>query len=230
MIDFDVFTDCNQCTCQCIVQYINANDIDKLNANKSEIFYSPGQVIAKQSSFCPNIIFLSTGVVKLVKEGKGGKNTIVKLVGDNSFITLPLHENQKKYPFTAVALTDVKICEINESVIHNSISENQKLKDFLLDSYYSDHIFFMNSLHLINTRNNHGKLAASLLYLNSFNKGGFSIFEYITRKDLAELSSISLESVNKILQELKSDKIIDINNKGLQLKQLGLLEKLSNIG
>ena len=230
MIDFDISTDCSQCSNKCIVQYLNPSDIEIVNNNKSEIFYSPGQVIVKQSSFSSKIVFLSSGIVKILKEGKGGKNTIVKLVGENNFIALPLHENQKKFSFTAIALTEVKICEIHEPVLHQALYENQKLKDYLLDTYYEDHIFFMNTLHLINTRNNHGKLASSLLYLHGFDKTDFSIFEYITRKDLAELSSISLESVNKILQELKNDKIIDINNKGLHLKQIGLLERLSSIG
>jgi CRP/FNR family transcriptional regulator, anaerobic regulatory protein len=230
MIDFDLSTDCSQCTNRCIVQYISDKEIEILNSNKAEIDYSPGQLIAKQSSFCSKIVFISSGIVKLLKEGKAGKNTILKLVGPNNFIALPLHENQKKYTFSAIALTEVKICEINENILHNKISESHKLKDYLLNSYYDDQIFFMNSLHLLNTRNNHGKLAACLLYLNNFNSNNFSIFEYTTRKDLAELASISIESVNKILQELKNDKIIDITNKGIQLNHINLLEKLRNIG
>jgi len=206
------------------------SEIEVLTRNKAEIFYSPGQLIAKQSSFCSKVVFISSGIVKIVKEGKVGKNTIIKLLGENNFISIPIHENQNKYAFSAIALTEVKICEINENIIHNAISESSDLKNFLISNYYDDSLFLMNSLYLMNTRNNHGKLAASLLYLNSFNTCEFSIFEYVTRKDLAELSSISLESVNKILQELKNDKIIDISNKGILLKQISLLEKLRSLG
>jgi CRP/FNR family transcriptional regulator len=230
MIDFDSFTDCAHCSYQCIVKYIDTNDIDLLNSNKSEIYYSPGQVIAKQSSFSSKVLFIASGVVKILKEGKSGKNTIVKIVGENNFIAAPMSEKQKRFAFTAIALTEVKVCEINDNILINKISENKAFKDYLINSYFDDYMFLMNSLHLINTRNNHGKLSATLLYLNSFNRENFSIFEFVTRRDLAEIASISLESVNKILQELKNDKIIDINNKGLVLKQVSLLEKLSNIG
>lgn len=230
MIDFDENTNCSECKNKCVVHFMEPGELELVNQNKSEIYYSPGQVITKQSSFTSNIVFISSGLVKIVKEGKGGKNTIVKITGENSFLALPLHENQKKYPFTSIALTEVRICEINESAIHQSIATNQKLYDHLLDAYYDDQLFLMNRLHLINTRNNHGKLSASLFYLNTFNRNDFSIFEYVTRKDIAELSSISLESVNKILQELKNDRIIDINNKGIQINKLNLIEKLSNIG
>ncbi len=230
MIDFDENTNCKECKKNCVVNFIGSEAVDLVNQNKSEINYSPGQVITKQSSFTSNIVFISSGLVKIAKEGKAAKNTIIKIAGENSFLALPLHENQKKYPFTAIALTEVRICEINESAIHQSISTNQKLYDHLLDAYYDDQLFMMNRLHLLNTRNNHGKLSASLFYLNSFNTENFSIFEYVTRKDIAELSSISLESVNKIIQELKNDRIIDINSKGIQINKINLIEKLSSLG
>jgi CRP/FNR family transcriptional regulator len=230
MIDFDNYTDCKQCESKCIVRFIENTEIPLLNQNKSEIYYSPGQVITKQFSFSSKIVYLSNGLVKILKEGKNGKNTMIKVAGENSFISFPLKENQKKYPFTAIALTEVKICEINEAAVHHLISENQDLKDFLVESYFEEQLYLMNRIHLLNTRNNHGKLALSLVYLNSFNKPDFSIFDLITRKDLAELSSISLESVNKILQELKNDRIIEITNKGIQISKLNLIEKLSSIG
>jgi CRP-like cAMP-binding protein len=230
MIDFDENTDCSQCKQKCIAQFIDRKDIALLSENKTEVYYSAGQVITKQSSFCSKIIFISSGLVKFTKEGRHGKNTIVKIEGADGFISIPIADNQKRFAYTAVALTDVKICEINEQIIHHSLINNIRLKAFLLQNYYKDLMFMVNRLHLMNTRNNHGKLASSLLYLNTFCSEGFSVFEFITRKDLAELSFISLESVNKIVQELKNDRIIDINKKGIQLDKIGLIEKLSNIG
>jgi len=230
MIDIDKNSSCDHCTNKCISQFIGEEDVVLLNQNKATIEYSPGQVITKQASFSSKIIYISTGLVKIMKEGANGKNTIIKVLGDNNFLTIPFHENQKRFSFTAIAITNAKICEINEPGIHQLISKSQKLNDYLLNSYFEEQLFLMNRLHLLSTRNNHGKLAASLLYLNGFSKPEFSIFDFITRKDLAELSSISLESVNKILQELKNDRIIEINNKGIQINKHDLMEKLSKIG
>jgi len=230
MIDFDDNSSCAQCKNKCIAQFMHEDEYPLLNENKSVIYYSPGQVITKQASFASKIVYISSGLVKILKEGKNNRNTLIKIVGENNFITIPIHENHKKNSFTGVALTDVKICEVNETGIHDVISKNQKLNDYLIDFYFADQVFLTNRIHLLSTRNNHGKLAASLVYLNSFNKPGFSVFDYVTRKDLAELSSISLESVNKILQELKNDLILDVNSKGLQILKLDLVEKLSSIG
>jgi len=230
MIDFDNYFDCGECKNKCIVQFLSKEDFPILTENKSVIFYSPGQVITKQASFASKIVFITSGLVKILKEGKNGKNSLVKVVGANNFITVPIHENHKKNSFTTIALTEVEICEINETGIHNLIAKNQKVFDLLMDFYHEDQVYLMNRIHLLSTHNNHGKLAASLVLLNAFNKPGFSVFDYISRKDLAELSSISIESVNKILQELKNDLILDINNKGIQILKFDLIEKLSNSG
>lgn len=221
---------CHKCNHQCFVHYFDEHSLDVLDQNKTCVEYSPGQVITKESSFNTQIIFIREGFVKIVKEGKGHKNSVIKILGKDNFLTVPLHENQKRFSYTAIAISDVTICEIQENVIHNSIYKSQKFMDYLMDKYYEDHLFMLNKIHLISTKNNHGKLAASIIYLNTFNNPNFSIFDYISRKDLAELSSISLESVNKILQELNNDKIISIQKKGLTISKMVLLEKLSQLG
>jgi CRP/FNR family transcriptional regulator len=230
MIDFDEIVYCDKCDKKCLAKFLQKEDISVLDQNKAVVTFSSGQVILKQATFASKIIYIYSGIIKIVKEGKNGNNTLIKLVDENNFLLLPVHENQRKNPYTAIALTEVKVCEINEALVRNSLANNQRVYHQLLDDYYSDQLFLMNRLHIITTRNSHGKLAASLIYLNSFNKNGFSIFETITRKELAELSSISLESVNKILQEFKNDKIITVNAKGFNIEKLDLVEKLSMIG
>jgi CRP-like cAMP-binding protein len=52
----------------------------------------------------------------------------------------------------------------------------------------------------------------------------------LTRKDLAELASISKESTNKILKELQHDGIINISDGTIKITEPGLLQRLSLIG
>ena len=52
----------------------------------------------------------------------------------------------------------------------------------------------------------------------------------MTRKELAELSSMSMENAVRILSEFKSDKIIEIKGKKIKILQYDILKKLSDIG
>ena len=230
MIDFDSEKHCFECKVPCFAKNIDQNGLLLLNQNKSVIHYSAGQVISKQGSFAPNLIYLVDGLAKIIIEGKNSRNTLISIVKPGNYLAIPIFESQKKHVYTSIALTDCCICEINEPGIRSLINGNLELSDYLLGKFYNFQVFLMNRLHLINTRNNHGKLAAGLLYLQSFSTPETPVFEYITRKDLAELSAISIESVNKIIQELKNDRIIDITPKGIVLTHINLIEKLSNIG
>ena len=213
-----------------ISRLISGDALELIEQNKTEVEYFSGQVIVKQSSFASKILYLKSGYIKVIKEGNKGKNCFIKVIEEGNFISVPIHENQQKYFFTAMALTDVCICDIQESIIHNRLIKSSKLFDYLNDQYYFDQQFLMNKLLVLATRNSHGKLASGIIYFDRFNKPGFSIFDYITRKDMADFCSISVESVNKILQELNNDKIIFIDRKGIQINKLVLLEKLSNLG
>jgi CRP/FNR family transcriptional regulator, polysaccharide utilization system transcription regulator len=215
---------------KCIDSFISDDLGELIEKNKTVVEYSPGQVIFKQSSFASKIIYVVSGYIKIIKEGSHGKSSFIKVVEPGDFLSIPIHENQQKYPFTAVALTEVNVCEIQESIIHNNISKNPRLFAFLNDQYYDAQDFLMKKLLVIATHNSHGKLASAILYFNCFNKIDFSIFDYLTRRDLADFSCISLESTNKILQELNNDKIISVDRKGLRVDKLVLLEKLSQLG
>jgi CRP-like cAMP-binding protein len=230
MLSLEKIGNCECCQHKCIAHFISNEAVELLKHNKTVVNYSLGQVVIKQSSFASKIIYLTSGYVKVIKEGYKGKNCFIKIIEAGNFISIPIHENQQKYPFTAIALTEVSICEINESIIHNSISKNSKLFDYLSIQHFIIQQYLMTKLLVLGTRNSHGKLASGIIYFNNFNKPDFSILDYITRKDLADFCAISLESVNKILQELNNDKIIIIDRKGIQINKLVLLEKLSNLG
>ena len=75
-----------------------------------------------------------------------------------------------------------------------------------------------------------GKLANSLLYLNREEFRAADIFSYITRKDLAELSGMSMESVVRILSEFTNEKIIVLKGKKIEIKNLERLKVINQKG
>jgi CRP-like cAMP-binding protein len=107
---------------------------------------------------------------------------------------------------------------------------NPILLDTLIDWYSSDYMYLYSKISNLSTRNSHGKLATALLYLADEQFKDTNIFELVSRKDLADLASISLESTNKILQELKNERIIEIENRNIQVVKPKLLHTLSMIG
>lgn len=68
------------------------------------------------------------------------------------------------------------------------------------------------------------------MYLSREEFKSIDVFSYITRKDLAELSGMAIESVARILSEFNDEKIIELNRKKIEIKNLELLKSISKNG
>lgn len=213
-----------------MLDFIQSEDVSFLDESKVELDYAVGDSIIKQGSYVAQILFVKKGLVKTVIEEKNKKSTILKIVGPGNFIALPVLGGHKKYPMSVVSLSDSVLCLINKDAMQKLIKTNTNLANEIIGKYSEDYLFLYSKISTLSMRNSHGKLATALMYLDNDEFKNSNIFEYITRKDLADLASVSLESVNKILQELKSDRIIEIENRNISILQPELLRTLSFIG
>ncbi|MBN1118991.1 MAG: Crp/Fnr family transcriptional regulator [Bacteroidales bacterium] len=220
---------CESCHFPGLDGVFTPKDIAFINVNKSEISFNAGEVIVRQGTYVSQIAFVKKGVVKKVLEGKNNKNTILKLTSENNFIALPILGNSDIYPFSIVALTDCDIWFIRKETMVQIVESNARVNEYLLKWYSEDYLYMYSKIIVMSTRNSHGKLASALIYLSNLNNGD-TILGTISRKDLAEIATISLESTNKILMQLKLDRIIDINSQGISIIRKDLVEKLSTVG
>jgi CRP/FNR family transcriptional regulator, polysaccharide utilization system transcription regulator len=221
---------CFKCPHRCNHEIFTEEDVRLVNENKIEIAYNSGEMIIKQGSFVSQILFLKAGLVKKVIEGTHERNTILKIVTAGSFIGLPAISNQKTYPFSLFALKPSVICHIHRQCLDLIIARNKDACRYFMEWFCCDYPLLYGRISVLGTRNNHGKLASALMYLRSISDSEPDIFKYISRKDIADLASISLESVNKILAELKNDYIIELNGTKLKILKPELVEKLSTVG
>ena len=63
----------------------------------------------------------------------------------------------------------------------------------------------------------HGRLAYTLIYLSREDFEIKNIFQYLTRKDLAELSTMSTEGAVHILSEFDKDGIVELQGKDIKI-------------
>ncbi|NJM16160.1 MAG: Crp/Fnr family transcriptional regulator [Bacteroidales bacterium] len=207
-------------------------DIDEfiqIDKNKSMVCFQPTEYILRQGTFVSQVAYLKSGLVKVVLEGKNERDTIVKLVEGKQFVGLPIVGNPDVYPFSVVAIDKCEVCLIRIGTLLQIIKQNVAANQFLLKWFADDYLFMYNRMSTICTRNNHGKLATALLYLAGEHFSS-RVLNALSRKELAELACISLESVNKILMQLKHDRIIEADKNGLTLLRPELIEKLSTVG
>ncbi len=206
------------------------SEIATIQENQFKVEYRAGDILIKQGAFISNVLFLTKGIVKVIMEEKNSKQTIIKLIDENNFIGLPILGNQKKYPVSVVALSPVKVCQVHIDAMREIMNNNIDICRYFIDWYSGEFVYLYSKLSTQNTRNSHGKLASALVYLSNGTFSKKDVFVFLSRKDLADLASISLESVNKILLELKNDRIIEIKNKTIKILKPELIHTLSTVG
>jgi CRP/FNR family transcriptional regulator len=200
-----------------------------LNQNMSEVYYSMGENIIKQGSLATHVLFLTSGLAKIYVQAENKRRMAVDVVLPQTFIGLPFIQT-KFFQYSLEALSDVVFYQYRMSAFIEVIKRNSLSKENLMACYRAYYTQLLYKLEINSTRNNHGKLAHTLYSLYNRSYLEPELFCYLTRKDLAELASISKESTNKILKELQHDGIINISDGTIKITEPGLLQRLSLIG
>ena len=75
-----------------------------------------------------------------------------------------------------------------------------------------------------------GKLASCLLYLSSEEFLEEDVFQYLTRQDIADFASITIESAVKFIKEFEKEGILKLKGKDLKIINNGKLEEIAKRG
>ena len=86
--------------------------------------YKKGEIIYKEGGKPSGLICLSSGKVKIYKEGVGGRQQIVRLVRPVGFIGFRAMFANQKYSGTALAIEDSTVCVLNKDSVYKVLKLN----------------------------------------------------------------------------------------------------------
>jgi CRP/FNR family transcriptional regulator len=223
-------TNCKNCISydNCFIKDIENNE-NIYPIYKKHIKYNKGETIVKEGSMVSDILYVIDGLVKVYIEGPD-KNIIIKILKSNDFIGLTSLFGDSTYYFSAAALKETNICCIEQKDIKNLMLDCCKFSHKLAHWYCNNYNIMLTKCLNLGFRQLNGKLANVLLYLTRDEFENVNIFKYISRKDLAELSGMSVESVVRILTDFKNDNIIRLNGKQIEIINLEKLRMLNQKG
>lgn len=221
---------CLECdrSSDCFTQKIDF--VDKFaEQQKVQISYRKGETIIKEGTYVSSVFYVLDGIVKVYLESPS-KNVIVKLLKSNDFLGLTSLYGDHTYHYSAAALTNTIICSIEVEAIRNLLSESNIFTHEIVSWYCKNYNLMFTKCFDQGLKQLHGKLASTLLYLDGEEFKSEDIYACLSRKDIAELSGMAVESVVRILTEFSDDKIIEPTGKGFNILNMGLLQKISRSG
>ena len=192
--------------------------------------YKKGENICKQGSFASHIMYLEKGLVKIFLEGNP-KDLILSVTPHKNLMGLQaLYEGNNTFLYSISTYTESVVRLIDIQIFKQLLKQNPlfafRIINILNESTSQSYGRFFSLTH----NQLHGRLADILLCLSRkiFKAETFDL--PISRSDLSDLTSMSTESVIRIMKDFKDDGIIDINNKTITLVDVPRLDRISAKG
>jgi len=222
---------CKECkkSSKCFRRLLPA-EVEFIDHFKVQIYYSRGEDICKQGAFASSIIFNLDGLIKLSIEGPNNKGFILRIVKPTEFIGLSSLFGENIYHYSAKTIKDTTVCMIEKESIIKLARENAIFASEIIKWHCSIETHHYKKLHSLSYKQLHGRLADTLIYLSQEDFNTENIFQYLTRKDLAELSAMSTEGAVRILSEFDNDGIVEIKGKDIKILDMEKLVKISKAG
>lgn len=203
-------------------EVLNYADLEIIEMN-----YNRGEVIFKQGTIAPHIIILKEGLVKIYLEHQNRKQPLC--FEKNGFIGLESMYNDKYFQYSVSSLTDTKILLIELDSFKQAMSNNTSLALEVIKNVNirSKHLY--ERIITLTQKQAPGRVADIFLCLADriFESSEFTL--PCPRKDFAEMATISVESLSRILKDFKDEGIAEIDGKTVRITDKEKLEMISNV-
>jgi CRP/FNR family transcriptional regulator len=214
----------------CCFDQLSADEMALITNNQVEVNYKKGENICKQGAFATHLMVLSEGLAKIYMEGHG-ESLILKILPAVNIIGLPfLFDGTNVFQYSAQAYIDSKVKLIEINTFKKLINTNAKFASSVISLLCENTIISYGRFFCLTRKQTYGRLADILLCLAQriYKKDVFTL--ELNRKELAELSGMSLESTVRILTKFKNDGLIKIVGKEMQILDFKRLMSISKKG
>ncbi|WP_324172866.1 Crp/Fnr family transcriptional regulator [Sulfurimonas sp.] len=187
------------------------NDLDEATIDKIEAFTTKhtipkDNIVFYEGDDSKYLYLLAKGIIKLYKTSSNHKEIVLKYFHENELIGEVANFEQIPYPATAKAYTEVEIMKIDFDKLKKIIYSNPELS-------------FMIQTSLIKKIKNLEAIISTNLVLDSKERVAKYIYNhsdsFFTTKNIiiAEILSVSPETLSRILKFFKDNNIINIKTK-----------------
>jgi CRP-like cAMP-binding protein len=211
-------------------QLISREDLKLLSENRTQITYLKGETVFKQGAFAPHVLFIQSGLIRVYLQTGRNKvqNLWISKTGD--FLAFSSLFGERTYTYSAVAMKDAELLMIDKESLGHLLQTNPAFGFRITTKNHNSEKYLLELVASLSYKQMRGKLATTLLYLTSETLQGEAIFTYLTRQDIADFASISVESVIKFLKEFEKEGTLSLQNKSITITNPDRLAEISATG
>jgi len=209
---------------------ISREDLDSLSEKRSQVNYLKGETLFKQGALAPHVLFIQSGLVKVYLQTGPRKVQNLWIARSGDFLAFSAMFDKKVYPYSASALKDVELLMIDKDSLSSLLRSNAEFAFRITNKNFTSENQLLDIISSLSYKQMRGKLATTLLYLDSESLRKDEVMGCLTRQDIADFAGISVESVIKFLKEFEKDGLIRLDGKRIHILDISGLGSLSTRG
>lgn len=231
MENFSALNSCTVSNSKCICfDVLSDEEKELIDKNSIEVRYKKGEVICKHGTFAPHVIYLKEGLAKVYLEGLND-SLILKIITSGNLIGLTsVMEDNNVFHYSSSAYVDSNASLIDINVFRKIVKQNAEFSSSIINVLCENSLQTFGRFFCLTHKQLYGRMADIILCLSEriFKEKKFEM--NLSRKELAELTGMSTESVIRMLKKFKEDGIIEMHGKIMQISNYDLLRKISEYG
>jgi len=211
-------------------QMLSAEEAELVRASKTQVLFRKGDHLTKQGAFASYVLFIITGLAKQYIEGDSTKNFNLRIITPGEFVGLSAVFTKNTFNYSSVALTDCQVYLVEKDAIARVAKQNGMFAFNIIKRYCEQNSNLFDTLRTVMYKQMNGRMADTLLYVDSLKISNPDIFQLLSRKDIADFAGTSTESAVKLLKSFEKDGLIQLNDKDISLINYNALQEISKRG
>ncbi|HAH23909.1 MAG TPA: hypothetical protein DCL77_09150 [Prolixibacteraceae bacterium] len=212
------------------MQFISDKDFDKLEKTSVKLNFKKGETILKQGGMPTHLVYLEKGIVKFNYENESGKNLILTIVSAPKILGGANLFYKDNNLFSLIAVEDCEVIMIDSKVTQDVLMDNSKFAMMMFQ--VASEMFKKSVMNFISLahKQKEGRIADIVLYLAAEVYQSNTFVLSLTRKEIAEFAGCSTENVIMTLSKWHNEKMITLEGKSIEIKDIDKLKHISKIG
>jgi CRP/FNR family transcriptional regulator len=205
--------------------------IPAIGANKKNIPYKKGAVIAREGEPVKGIFFLYDGVVKVHRQWDKNRELILSFAKAGDIVGYRGLGEKRVYPVSITAVQPSIMCFVDSAFFETSLGVNHQVTYQLMKLYANELEEAEKRMRNLALMDVNGRLSETLIFLEKRfgkTKAGF-INLLLSRQDLASFIGTTYETLFRTMAELVRRKIIKVNGKKIYLVKAEKLVEFSTV-
>jgi len=211
-------------------QALGDAEVALVKSSKTQVQFRKGDNITKQGTFASYILFIIDGLATQYIEDEGSKSFNTRIVRPGEFVGLSSIFSNNTFDYSSKAISDCQAILVDKNTLLQIINNNGAFGLGLFKRYTQKNANLYETLQAILYKQMNGRMAKTLLYINSFKADFPDIFQLLPRKDIADFAGISTESAVKLLKSFEKDGYLTLDGKDVTLKDEEALTEISRRG